>query len=57
MTILDYLKRENLKIVHLTETYDKRLHIWKYQGKCRKADGAEVEIQIEGATLAKIKGE
>ena len=57
MNILDYLKRENLTIVHLKGTYDKRKSILKYEGKCRKPDGAEVEIQIEGATLAKIKGE
>lgn len=57
MNIHDYLKREDLKIIHLKETYDKRLHIWKYQGKCRNSDGEIVEIDIEGATLAKIKGE
>ena len=57
MNIHDYLKREDLKIIHLKETYDKRLHIWKYQGKCRNPDGEIVEIDIEGATLAKIKGE
>ena len=57
MTILDYLKRENLTIVHLKGTYDKRKSILKYEGKCRNPDGEIVEIDIEGATLAKIKGE
>lgn len=57
MNIYDYLKREDLRIVHLKGTWDKRTRIWKYEGKCRKPDGEEVEIQIEGATLAKIKGE
>lgn len=57
MNIYDYLKREDLRIVHLKGTLDKRTHVWKYEGRCRKPDGEEVEIQIEGATLAKIKGE
>jgi hypothetical protein len=57
MNIHDYLKREELSIVHLKGTWDKRTRIWKYEGKCRKPDGGEVEIHIEGATLAKIKGE
>lgn len=57
MNIYDYLKREDLRIVHLKGTLDKRTHVWKYEGRCRKPDGKEVEIQIEGATLAKIKGE
>lgn len=57
MNIHDYLKREKLTILHLKGTYDKRKSIWKYEGKCRNSAGEEVEIQIEGATLAKIKGE
>lgn len=57
MNIYDYLKREDLRIVRLKGTLDKRTHVWKYEGKCKKPDGEEVEIQIEGATLAKIKGE
>ncbi len=57
MNIHDYLKRVDLRIVHLKGTLDKRTHVWKYEGKCRKPDGEEVEIHIEGATLAKIKGE
>ncbi len=57
MNIHDYLKRENLKIVHLKGTYDKRKSILKYEGKCRNSDGEIVEISIEGMTLAKIKGE
>lgn len=57
MNIHDYLKREDLTILHLKGTYDKRKHIWRYSGKCRNGKGEEVQIQIEGATLAKIKGE
>lgn len=57
MNILDYLKREDLTILHLKGTYDTRKHIWRYSGKCRNSAGEEVEIHIEGAALAKIKGE
>ena len=57
MNIHDYLKREELSIVHLKGTWDKRTRIWKYEGMCRNSAGEEVEIHIEGATLAKIKGE